>query len=416
MFSNLRFPKKIIGCFLCFVIWWFFPFLSIILFSSIVALRKYLAPKFLCILISLSFGLVAYTLKANGEIETDMMRYYDIYLYYANLNALNDFIVAILLQGDLNLLFQIFTFLISRLFPSNPQVFAFFWVTITYYVIFLTCFELQEYYSKKFKGDVIGFLILATTLGIVSFYQVTELVKQSVAISFFGYSLVRKLNGKKAFIYLVISCLLHFSSFFLIPIYFFVNNKWSNGRIKWIFIACVALGLINILSFAFFISKLVPLPGNLAEKILEYTEIDNWEYAKRYHFYLFVMFITVVLHYNKKIHLREAYHRKLFNVIYLSCCFIVLNFSNLYNYLRYTLTYYPFYLFGIFTLIASKYSNNMKYLFYFFLFSFHLYFSVSMLYFRTQEGGNYSNSYMNNSLHLLITSSVTDYFNFRINR
>lgn len=402
-------------------IWIMFPFGLAFILPFLTEFNKIFSVKYLCFLISISFGLVAYTVVSNGEIETDMMRYYDIYSYYGHLTSFQEFLLAILIEGDLNFLFQFVTFFLSRIFPDNSQCFALFWVSLTYFVGFLMCIELNEYYLKvKNRANVLSLLITAMVFGVMSFYTITELVKQSVAVCVFGYALARRINEKKHVRLLIIaSILLHFSTFFLLPVYIFINKNISRNRVFIIFTICFILSFVNVVQLAYFISQIVPLPGNLRDKILMYTEIENWEYAKRYHILLavygFICGLVYIDVYNKK---KEGNINinYLFNVLFISFCYILINVSNLYNYIRYTLTYFPFYLFGIFGILNSSFNKYSKVVAYSILCLFYCYATTSMLYFRTQEGGNYSNSYMDNSFVKLISSSVFGYLNYRIIR
>jgi hypothetical protein len=401
-------------------IWFMFPFVMAFILPFLTEFKKLFCVKYLCLLISLSFGLVAYTVVSNGEIETDMMRYYDIYAYYGHLTSFQEFILAILLEGDLNFLFQILTFFVSRIFPDNSQYFALFWVSLTYFVGFLMCIELNEYYQKnKNRVDILSLLIITMVFGVMSFYTITELVKQSIAVCVFGYAISRKINEKK-YVKLLIcaSILLHFSSFFLLPVYFFINKKINQKTVIIIFVVCLFLSFVNVVQLANLISQIVPLPGNLREKILMYTEIENWEYAKRYHFLLLVYGLVCALVYFDVFKKKEDPNKltNVFNVLFISFCYVLINVSNLYNYIRYTLTYFPFYLFGIFGILNTSFGKKIKIIAYTVLSVFYFYATVSMLYFRTQEGGNYSNSYMDNSFVKLVCSSVFEYLNYRIVR
>jgi hypothetical protein len=405
---------------LFFGVWFIFPFACIFLFPLL--LFKFTFDKrvenFMLLLIAISFGLVAYTTKSVGIRDSDISRYYLSYNYISNVHTFNDFILSYLLDGGNNFLFYLVTFLMTRVFPGNPQVMPLFWVSVTYFFSFLTIKECVRYFSLNRKIFIL--LIFFSCFGIITFYTTTEIVKQAASVSIFGYAILLKIQGKKrALFFTIISILVHFSSFILLPVYFFCNKPRILKFMPLIFFVSFILSFFNFNILLYSVLSLFLGKGSdLLMRVQFYEDVETWTISLRYYAVFFMyFFLLAVLYWDYLIESKtEAIERKQKIIIIHCLAFLILliNRSNVHNFLRYLMGYFTFYIMAVAQLFTIRIAKFDKIILLIIVLGFYLYSNFKMLSAQTIIGGDYGNSYMNNDLFRIATSNVVNFLDLRV--
>lgn len=393
------------------VFWFFLPVLSIFLLCYLhIKLSNY--KVFALFLMALTFGLIASTTKPITSELTDIARYKSTYLKLATINSFQEFIVAtIVLSGEVNILFTIVNYVFSLFLPTYHQIVPLFWVTLTYFFTFLTFYE----YSKHHQYGPTEYALFFVLIGIlgIPFYQTTETIKQCSAFALFSYALVLKVYGRpKSLLYLIIALLTHVSTIMILPTYLFCKQKWI---VKWI----LPLFLIVLVLSFFNLNEMINnylgdfLGGGFKERAELYTEY-GWELSRRYNIilYLFGAMVLFAFWYFQKAEQQSESDSYLLNIHLLSFLILFLNRNNVHNFVRYILTYYPFYNLLLLHMINFQLPKRQKIIIWFVLSAFFAYSNYLLLVLRTNPEIGYANSYLDNSISLLLSSNVLDIINF----
>jgi hypothetical protein len=396
---------KILFSLLITLVWAVFPVLSVFLiFFLIYKLnRQSYSLNYLCLLIAVTIGLIAYTGQWIGTGEpTDLTRYTTQFQTFTEIKTASQFfITAILTDGGVYLVFEFFTLLLAKIFPHNPQVLPFFWVGTAYFFMLLGLTELAQY-QKTFSKKIFIILALLCLFGTTFFTLEVELIKQSSSTGIAAYAIFRKLNGKKYCWWIFIAALLvHTSVIIFLPMMWLMEKKVVTKY------HLLLIGGALLMSFVD-LNKLLSLVGSggLAEKAAFYAKVSNWQITKINYlmFTLFGLFTLVCVWERSRNKQMDEYRRQLFNVCIMSFCFLVIQFSSIHNFVRYTYLYSPFYVLSFFFLLISSMKRKEKVTIVtaYFAFMVFINFSYLMIYLNS----DYTNQYMDNSVVKLLTSNV----------
>lgn len=409
---------NILFCLLFTAGWFFLPALSALVYIALLYKVNFTkrVETFLFLLISLSIGLIGYTTKSVGTSETDIARYYFSYEMIAQVHSVKDFALSFIIDGGNNIAFYIITYLMTRLFPENPQVMPLFWVSFTYFFTFLTirkAASLLPGVTKKLYMAVIFFAIA----GVITFFTVTEILKQVASVSLFTYALVKRIKKEKyASLILIISILVHFSSMLLLPVYFFSMRKQVMKYIPVLFIGAFILSFFNFNELLYFFVSKVFTQGDFLDRVKYYENIDTWTISLRYYgvfaMYLLMLALFFWDYYKSQITTRDE--TSLLIVHSIAFLILLINRNNTHNFVRYLLGYFPFYIIAVMQMFTLRIARFDRIILSALIVGFYVYSNVKMLIDQTVIGGAYGNSYMNNNILDIATSSVIGFLHFRI--
>lgn len=104
--ETILFSLLFLGC------WLLFPVISIFLFLAFFFRYEFgrKTENFMLVLMSISFGLIAYTTRSFGTTDSDIARYYDLYLHLATVDSIQDFFLSFVFNGSSNILFYLVTY------------------------------------------------------------------------------------------------------------------------------------------------------------------------------------------------------------------------------------------------------------------------------------------------------------------
>jgi hypothetical protein len=403
-------------------VWFFLPVLCIIpLFVILFKVKLKDAQQiFLLFLIALSFGLVAYTTKSVGVEETDIARYYNQYKIVAEVKGFSDFVLLFLIEDGTSLLFQLVTLGMSKVFPSNPQLLPLFWVTFSYFFTFLTIKEGTYFITGRYSKLYVVIVIIAA-LGIITFFTVTEIIKQVSSVSLFSYALMLKVNGKRgAGLCLVLSVLIHLSSFFLVPVFVFFNRRKVFNYLPIISIVCLAVSFLNFnVVVAALYSAVIGADSGIKARLEYYKDIETWSISFRFLMIFLIYILQIALlyvDYFKETDLQLKGRKKsLVTLQTLAFLFLFINRSNVHNFIRYTFCFFPFYALAYLQLFYSRIRKKELVVLLSFIGAFYIFSNIKLLTSQTIVGGQYDNSYMDNDIVQILFSNVYLFLKFKVN-
>jgi hypothetical protein len=402
------------------MVWFFLPVLSVagLLVLLMVADIPLRVQNFFLFLIALSFGLVAYTTQSVGTEETDIGRYYFSYDFVSNIDSFSDLFLLFFVADGTSILFQLITLAMAKIFPANFQLLPLFWVTVTYFFSFLAIKEcvyfLSGYYSKVYV--VVVFFAMA---GIVTFFTATEIIKQVSSAAIFAYALMLHINKKKgAAFWVVISILVHLSSLFLMPIYWFSRKQSIIKHLPWIFLICLGVSFINFNTIMGLLFAGVVGDSGLGNRLQAYEEVDTWTISFRFFMifgiYLFQLALVAIDLYHEKDMDMKQKKRIMVIVQVLAFLFLLVNRSNVHNFIRYTFGFFPFYALIFLQLFYARFKKAELTILVWLVGSFYIFSNVRLLQAQTVIGGPYDNSYMNNNVKDIMVSNVYDFLDFDV--
>lgn len=383
-----------------FIIWPFGAFLlCFFLLSKLEGSRN--RAVFICVfIISLYWGLLAFTQKSLAVGDTDCITYYNNLTVFEGVPAYRVF-EYIDIFGLLNFIFYPASAFFVAL-TGNVQTASFLWVFVSYacfyYCIFLFL-RISDCYSNKFYF----LILLISSFCFAVFVQISELLKNASAFSVFfvAFTLYFKKGWNyKTVILLLLSLGLHPSVIMLSPLYLY---KCFSTRFLILF-SVIVFPLSTL--FNIFDCLINYIPGGSYFELLSNRIDTSFESAGSLHYVLkmlllFFMSLGVWFKFGKK----DNY---VSNVAFLYFILASLNYINLVAYLRFAL--FSHFIMA-FLLIEYYRINSKKFDFAIILLVF-LFFTLSLRYTigRLTPGG-YTSSYMDNSVSKMIFSSTFDYLN-----
>ncbi len=401
-------------------VWFICPIPCIFLFTLFLYKFQFSKQVETCLLlfIAISFGLIAYTTQSIGERPSDITRYNFIYSYISTVDSVQSFLISFVIDGGNNVLFYLITFLMTRVFPNNPQVLPLFWVSVTYFFCFITIRQCARYF--KLARQTYITLIFISFTGIITFYTTTEVIKQTASISIFMYALMLKLQRKKgALLILMVSVLVHFSSMLLAPIYFICNRYKVVRYLPAFLVVCIALSFFNFNVLLYnILSLFLGSKSDLLMRIQTYEDVETWTISIRF-YALFAVYLLLVAILYWDYYITQNQHEKnnkksLLIVHCFAACLLLINRGNVHNFIRYILGYFPFYIVLVAQLFNMRIAKFDKKLLLAFVFAFYFFSNIKMISAQTTSL-DYGNSYMNNDIVKLFSSNVIQYLQYRTN-
>lgn len=349
--------------------------------------------KFLFFIIALFLGVLAFTQKTDSG---DICRIYKGVIY-SNGNLEN------VTSRFGSSLFNLTNILIYKL-TGNVQYLSLFWVTLLYYLIFVSILNIFEYSGIKYSSRLLNYVV-ASILCFVIYTQVTEIMKQGIATSLFFYAFTNLINERKkiAIVSIVLSLGIHATAFFFLPLYFAVAIK--NQR--WLFILAMLSFLFRQFNLMGFIvssfagvgalSSLVDMASGYNEKNIEnFFRSDGLYFTATFFMYfLYVLFVYI------------KSHSVFVRVCLLMIIVLNLNYGVSHNFTRLMTMLFPFYIMLYLELRKIKTPIGVlatK----FFLFATFV-FTVTLENGRLASSSSYPTSFMDNSILKIIVSPLYIY-------
>ncbi|MBV7528999.1 EpsG family protein [Chitinophaga sp. sic0106] len=395
------------------LMWMAFPVLTsfLILYLFYKVEVKGLSLAFLSLLIALTFGLIAYTAKSVSLDEpTDITRYTAQFNMFTQIRNFQDFVITVFVtDSGVYLVFESVMLMLAKLFPTNPQVVPLFWVSVSYFFLALTSLELAKFNGEVSKNTFLILLILVL-FGTSLFTMEVELLKQSSATGIAAFAIAKKINGKKYSWWLfVLALLVHTSVIIFVPLMIVGKSRYINRYFLAVLAFCSLLSLIDL-------NKILGLFGGvLGEKASFYSEISNWQITKINYFLfgVFSLFVIIIILVAVSVKHTTVQTRTLFNVIIISYCLLLIQYSSIHNFVRYVNLYSPFYVICFFFILNSpirRYERKVLVLGYLIMMV-----TVNLLYTNMYLHSDYTNAYMENSVSRIMTSNVYSFLTYRVN-
>jgi hypothetical protein len=387
------------------LLWFVFPVLSILPLVYMATTSSSQVSKtgrrFMLLLVSISFGLIAFTAESVSNKVTDIFRYQELYDSYSG-SSFSDI-------GMKNPLFDSVNYILANYITGNSQFVGFFWITLTYLFLLFSVIKISSK-ACRLDGDWV-FLIIVASLTIIPFVWVTELIKQSISFSIFAYALSKKLSGEKnSYVFSLAALLLHIPVIILLPIYFY-DNKFIRKYIVPIAILCFGLSFFNILELLNPIAdfKIMDKIG-LSERIKTYTGGYGFVMSKRFYLQLafFVSQIILLIAFRFK-----KYDKTYLVLSILSLSMLLVNMGNPHNFVRLIYVYFPFYIFVLVFTISSMEKVINRVIVLCVTCSFYAISNAIMTY-KFVNSTTYSNHYMDNDLIKILFSNVGQFFQYSI--
>ncbi|MBQ8501353.1 MAG: EpsG family protein [Bacteroides sp.] len=354
------------------------------------------------IILSLFWGLLAFTQKSLASINTDCIRYYYDFEYFEQINPFEVFSVFDF-SALLNFVFHpISAFTVAL--TGNVQSMSLLWTFIVYFLTFLSAKRLMKYYDCYTNRNFAN-LVLCLTFCFVAFVQVSELLKQASAFAIFFYGFTMFMTGSSKVIvmlFIIVAVGLHPSSLMLLPLFFY---NWVKTWILLV-LAIVAIVVSQFVDIIGLFMSLLP-GGNYAEMIMTRFGGSSSEGGTFHYITLQLLMLcpTIFLWLTGKI--KEKKQQYAVNVVLLYFLVTSLNFDNLIAYLRFAI--FAHWLFVLVYILCLKniYFKEVKHILNIMILCMFL-MTVRWTKGRTTPGG-YASSYMDNSLVNIVFATSYDY-------
>lgn len=389
-----------------FLIWLFTPFIAI--FFILFLLCKQLTEKqykYLLLLISLSFALLAFTQKSLFWDGTDIERYY--YNYSSFIDSDLNIVPLLLSNPILTYTFTLVNILLIVVF-KNVQVISLFWIALIYYLYFLTVIKLLKRESIVVSGTNLFLITIISIFGFILFTQVTETIRNAAAFTIFFYAFTSYLNNESK-IKILILCFLgigvHSSIIMLFPLFFYrvFNSKFL---LILLFVCLILCRYVDLMELSLRFMPDFGVFDDLSTKIYSYVGERGESSSIRYVGISFIILLTALYLRRKEMFNTDNQY---LNIILIYLIIMYLNFNNSNAFIRWA-NFAQFIM--VFEFIHFL-KNRKKYripIVCFFLFFYVT--NLQMTYGRTLSGG-YCSSYMDNSLAKILFSSTYNYLEYR---
>lgn len=384
----------------------FSPFISMIAsFFMLFKLKLSNKDVTLClVVISLFWGILAFSQKSIYYEGTDCTRYYwglEMYEKLSPLNALK----SLNIQEILNYVFYpVCVFITST--TGNVQYISFFWTFLVYYLTYSSARRLMKYYGC-YNQRKYALVVLLSTFCFIAFVQVSELLKNSAAFAVFFYAFTMYItNGNKLAIgvLIFISIGLHPTVIMLFPLFLY---KIMNVKVLLCasFILSLLVSTTNIIGI---LMNILPGGGYLDLLMDRFGDYGKGQSGTLHYIVLQMAMLSTALflYFNRKANIKEQSYAV--NIILLYFLISNMNFYNLVAYLRFSiLAHWQFTLLLILLIQGSVNNSRLravkKYLC-IFMFLMTIRWTVG----RTSAGG-YASSYMDNSITNIVFSTSYHY-------
>lgn len=382
------------------------PVMLLLVLSPLKYITFYRHKTFLFTIISLTFGLLAFTQTSISD--TDISRYYAMFGPFMN-SDLHSLSLSDSFVDNLYYVFNPVTIAIVAVF-KNVQYLSLFWVSIIYFFYFLSCSAYCKFRKIRLNPTHFTFFLLISILGFILFTQVTETIKQAAAISVFFYGFTAYLNNNrlKAAIFTVLSIGIHSSPLLLLPLFFYrqIKRVW----LITFFLICLIFSFVNIMEIVVSVVPEVGILMLINEKVSQYLDPNASTASSllRYDFLMVFLFSQYLV-----LKCFSSFRNvRAINIILIYICLVITNRFMVQNYCRFVNMSYVIYGFAFIEIICTRFSiKNFRNLYLTILIIGYLITNLHMTYYRT-IGGQYLSHYFDNNLLKIILSPVPMYLSF----
>lgn len=381
-----------------FVIW---PFGAFVLAFVMLSRKKLLASSSLCcaFILSLFWGLLAYSQKSLFRDGTDCIRYYASAEQFEQI-PFADVLNNIELLDMVNYVFYPLSFYVVSL-SGEVQTMSLFWTTFNYFVFYYSIYRLYKYYHCN-SGYFFFLTIFVSTFCFMVFVQISELLKNASAFSLFFFALTLHIEkGWNKYVLLMIfaSIGLHPSVLMLLPLFLY---KHLDTRKLLILAVCFFPFAIKMNIFEYVLNS---IPNGAYFTMLSERYDSHFEGKGSLH-YVIIELLMLALAFWIWVK-RGRTKNYACNIVCLYFIISSLNYVNLVAYLRFSI--FSHFLFALLMIehirfYGLRFSKILKLI------------SIAMLILtirysigRTTAGG-YASSYMDNSITKIVFSTSFDYW------
>lgn len=379
---------------------WSFAISLFLLFYRSWRLKEY---KFLLFVISLFWGLLAYTqFTETGDLSRVYKR-----IQFSDTLSIQGYI-AFMLSGSKYILFDWANLLIYKV-SGNIRLVSFFWIFLLYYSFFMGILHLLEYKKIGLSWKNMGGIIAASVFCFILFTQVTEIMKQGVAtaVFFYAYSCFLVGKRKRGIIIGLLSLGIHFSPLFLCPI-FFAKSIGDKTLVLLMLLSFGFRGFNLMTSVANVLSStgLFPVLGSLAEQYEE--NLDHFFSSSATFFTLtFWLFVLATCFVFWVVRPKD---NTLVKAAMIMIIMLNLNYSVSHNFTRILNNMFPFYCTLFIELSGFKRNPALRKLALAAFITGTLTLNLRIAYERLAPDSSYPTQFMNNSIPQIMFSSAWAYW------
>lgn len=355
------------------------------------------------IVISMFWGILAFSQKSLAAEDTDCIRYYQSMELYETLNITDCFQIINFLEL-LNFIFYPVS-VIAVSITGNVQIMSCLWTFLAYILTYISIRRLMEYYGNFNQKDFAK-VILVCTFCFMAFVQISELLKNSAAFAVFFYALTLYMSGGNklyTMIFVVIAIGLHPSVMMLLPLFLYkvLNTKFA-------IVLGVALFLISLLTNIIELALSI-LPGSGYFELLlnRFEDYGDGQTGSTHYVAIQLALLCSALY----LWYKHKYNKEISYAINLVLLYFIISNINYYNlvaYLRFSIfSHWLFaliYIWYIKVSFESKNISTIKKILVIFMLIMTTRWTLS----RTVSGG-YCSSYMDNSLPKIMFSTSYNY-------
>lgn len=355
-------------------------------------------------IISLFWGILAFTQKSLYYEGTDCTRYY-FELERFEHDSLFEALKSLDILEMINFVFYPISVMITSLM-GNVQFVSFFWTSLVYFLTYISSKRLMKYYGC-FTQRTFAIVVLLSTFCFIAFVQVSELLKNSAAFAvfFYAFTIYMTKGSKLATGLLVfISIGLHPTVIMLFPLFLY---KIMNTKIL-LYVSIILSILVATTNIIGILMNMLPGGGYFDLLMDRFGYYGKGQSGTLHYIVLQVVMLStsLFLYCNRKANKKEQCYAV--NIILLYFLISNMNFYNIVAYLRFSiLTHWQFTLLLILLIQASVNSSRLravkKYLC-IFMFLMTARWTIG----RTTPGG-YASSYMDNSIPKIVFSTTYHY-------
>lgn len=355
------------------------------------------------IVISMFWGILAFSQKSLAVEDTDCVRYYLMMESFETLNITEIFQNINFLEL-LNFVFYPIS-IIAISATGNVQIISLLWTFIVYILTYISIRRLMEYYGIYNQKDFAK-AILISTFCFMAFVQICELLKNSAAFAVFFYALTLYMTGVKkvyAMTLVLIAIGLHPSVIMLIPLFWYkvLNTRFA---IVLSIVSFIVSSLTNIIEL---VLDILPRSGYFELLLNHFEDYGDGQTGTTHYIAIQLALLCFAFYLWSKYKSNKEISYAI-NLVLLYFIISNLNFYNLVAYLRFSIfSHWLFaliYIWYIKVSFESKNINTIKKL----LVIFMLIMTTRWTLGRTISG-SYCSSYMDNSLPKIIFSTSYNY-------
>lgn len=381
------------------------PFLALILSVCLLFSRRTsdMQVTFCLVVISLFWGLLAFTQKSLAKEDTDCIRYYISFGVYESMDPIKA-LSSLKFSKILNFVFTPVTvFLVSL--TKNVQIMSFFWTFLVYLLTFLSMRHLLSYFWCYDQRNFAK-MVIAQMLCFMAFVQISELLKQSAAFAVFFYGFTFFITGGGVCLsLLLVLCAIgiHPSVLMLLPLFLYKKVK-----IEWLFIVLVLVFALSLLTNIIdLVMSFLPSTTYFSLLLGKYGGHVGVQTATLHYVLIQLIMLFFALFMLVKNRCWEVENMVKIVLLYLTISFI--NYYNLTAYLRFAI--FSHWIMGLILIMYIKFNYltyslwSMKKMFLTLMFLMTLRWTIA----RTLTNGGYCSSYMDNSITNIIVSPSFEY-------